>query len=183
MEVIKTERLVLKAIEDQDEKDLLLLVNDPLIKKTYMLPDLLDAKSASIFFKKMKDLCYSDKHIAYGIYFNNKIIGFINSVFIEGKTIEIGYFIDSRLWNNGFATEALGNMIDILYKKGFEEILAAHFEENPASGRVMQKCGMHQIDKTESINYRGVDHRCIYYQINKKERSLMRRKEKTIKKR
>ena len=166
MEVVKTERLVLKAIEDQDEKDLLFLVNDPLIKKTYMLPDLLDEKSASIFFKKIKDLCYSDKHIAYGIYFNNKIIGFINSVFIEGKTIEIGYFIDSRLWNNGFATEALGNMIDFLFKKGFEEILAAHFEENPASGRVMQKCGMKLISETEDITYCDKFHHCIYYQID-----------------
>ena len=167
MKQIITKRLVLKAIEDQDKKDLLVLVTDPLIKKTYMLPDLLDTKSASNFFKKIKDLCYSDKQIAYGIYFNNKIIGFLNSVFIEGKTIEIGYFIDSKLWNNGFATEALSGVIQELFKIGFETILAAHFENNLASGRVMQKCGMHQIDKEEVINYRGEYHRCVYYEINR----------------
>ena len=41
------------------------------------------------------------------------------------------------------------------------------FEENPASCRVMAKSGMHLIEETEVIAYRGKDHRCIYYEINK----------------
>ena len=39
-EQVITDRLVLKAIEEKDKKDLLKIVENPLVKKSYMLPDL-----------------------------------------------------------------------------------------------------------------------------------------------
>ena len=46
--------------------------------------------------------------------------------------------------------------------------LQAFFEENIASKRVMEKCGMIPIGKEEYIEYRGVVHRCVYYSIKQK---------------
>lgn len=55
---------------------------------------------------------------------------------------EVGYWIGKSFWNQGFCTEALKLMLDYcLNKKHFENIWADHFIGNPASGRVMEKCG------------------------------------------
>lgn len=162
---ILTDRLTLASIEDRHKEEAIVLFNDPLIKKTYMIPDFINKEQEDIFFKKIRDITQSDKHYSYGIFLNDKIIGFINDVCIEDKTIEVGYFISSKYWNKGYATEALKAMIDELFKAGFQIIQAAHFDNNLASGRVMKKCGMTLIDKEEVVEYRKEKHRCIYYEI------------------
>ena len=48
---------------------------------------------------------------------------------------------------------------------GIKEIIAGAFDDNIASLRVMQKCGMILMDKTEEIEYCDRVHRCIYYHI------------------
>ena len=50
---------------------------------------------------------------------------------------------------------------------GFHTVQAAHFECNPASGKVMQKAGMKKIEKVEIINYQNIEHRCVFYEITK----------------
>ena len=45
--------------------------------------------------------------------------------------------------------------------------LNSYFENNPASGRVMQKAGMHKIEKTEVIVYRNEEHQCVFYEISR----------------
>ena len=164
---IITERLVLKSLSDEDFIDLILIMKDPLVSKTYMVPTLDTAEKERKLFEKLKEICVSDKLTAYGVYFENKIIGFTNSVVIEDKKIEMGYFIKSSLWNNGFATETLKAVIEELFRIGFETVICSHFEENLASGRVMQKSGMKKTDQTESLEYLGKEHRLIYYEINK----------------
>lgn len=39
-------------------------------------------------------------------------------------------------------TEAVNAVIDELFKCGFDKIGACHCVDNPASGKVMEKCGM-----------------------------------------
>ena len=77
----------------------------------------------------------------------------------------MGYFISSKEWNKGYATEAFKAVIDELFSMGFKTVLAAHFIENPASGKVMEKCGLKRIDKEETIEYREQEHKAIYYAI------------------
>ena len=165
--ILNTKRLSLHAIEDKDQEALIEIITDPLVTKSYMIPDFDSKENAILYFKKLKDITYSDKYIVYGIYLKDKIIGFINSVSIEDKEVEMGYFISSKEWNKGYATEAFEAVIKELFDMGFESVLAAHFEENPASGKVMQKCGLKRIDKEEIIDYRNKERRAIYYQICK----------------
>ena len=53
---LKTERLVLKAMEDCDRESLLRIVEDDRVKKTYMLPDFEDQSRADAFFCRLRDL-------------------------------------------------------------------------------------------------------------------------------
>lgn len=55
---------------------------------------------------------------------------------------QLGYCLSRALWGRGLMTEALNAVIDHLFSVGFERVEAVHAVQNPASGRVMQKCGM-----------------------------------------
>ena len=55
---------------------------------------------------------------------------------------EIGYWIAKPFWRKGLATEAGQGLIDFARQKlGANRIIAGHFEDNPASGRVLEKLG------------------------------------------
>ncbi len=71
-------------------------------------------------------------------------IGGISVVRIHDNTdaAEIGYCIGKNWWGNGIMTEAFSAVIPYLFDVGFNRITAAHAVKNPASGRVMQKCGL-----------------------------------------
>lgn len=88
---------------------------------------------------------------------NNEIIGSITAVKFSEKDLncEIGYCYGSKYWNNGYATEALKRVIDFfLNEVGLYLVEARHISGNPASGRVMQKSGMHQdaVLKSRKMN-------------------------------
>ena len=59
------------------------------------------------------------------------------------QQVELAYEIGQPRWNQGLMTEAVKGVIDFFFNEaGFNRIYAYHASENPASGRVMQKCGM-----------------------------------------
>jgi ribosomal-protein-alanine N-acetyltransferase len=58
------------------------------------------------------------------------------------KEIEFGYCFGKKFWGNGYATESLQAVIDYWFSLGFNRIKGVHHIDNPASGRVMQKCGL-----------------------------------------
>ena len=54
---------------------------------------------------------------------------------------EIGYWIARKYWGHGFATEAGKAVIKMARSLGFRTLGAAHFEDNPASGKVLRNLG------------------------------------------
>lgn len=57
--------------------------------------------------------------------------------------VELAYELGRGWWNQGIMTEAVNAVITFFFSEaGFNRIYAYHADENPASGRVMQKCGM-----------------------------------------
>ena len=161
-ERLTTGRLVLKNLEDHDKDSFLRMATDERIKKTYMLPDFADQAAADAFFFRLKTLCEENAHFIYGIYLEGILIGMLNDCEKQGTMIELGWFISAEQWNRGFATEALGAAIRELFRMGYRRITAGHFEENGASRRVMEKCGMHPLKKETVIVYRGIGRRCLY---------------------
>ena len=61
---------------------------------------------------------------------------------IESDQAEVGYWIARPYWGMGICTEALGLVVDHCFRvKGFSTLWGTYFPSNPASGRVMEKCG------------------------------------------
>lgn len=72
-------------------------------------------------------------------------IGSMDVVELDSESCsgEIGYALGRPFWGRGFASEACQAMIYYLFSAcGFEAITACHDIRNPASGRVMEKCGL-----------------------------------------
>lgn len=61
----------------------------------------------------------------------------------EKEEVEIGYGIDDEYQNQGYATEAIGELITWAHnQKGVKNVLAETEKENIASHKVLQKLGM-----------------------------------------
>ena len=74
-----------------------------------------------------------------------QVIGSISAYQIDEKnhSCEVGYCLGVSYWNRGVTSEALAAVLDYLFEQvRFHRIYAKHDVENPASGRVMEKCGM-----------------------------------------
>lgn len=165
--VRKTERLALRPFRAEDESDVLTLLQNEEIKLTYMLPDFPTKEAAVKLFRRLAELSLDEGHFVRAICLGERVIGFLNDVEIENGEIEVGYVIHPSVKNRGYATEALSAAIVDLFGRGYAAVCAGYFEENPASGRVMEKCGMRKIDKTDEIEYRGKRHHCVYCEIRK----------------
>lgn len=73
------------------------------------------------------------------------VIGDLSVVSADRRSgrAEVGYCLSRAFWGRGVMTEALSAAIAYLFcEAGFLRIEAKHAAANPASGRVMEKCGM-----------------------------------------
>ncbi|MGM9868609.1 MAG: GNAT family N-acetyltransferase [Sodaliphilus sp.] len=54
----------------------------------------------------------------------------------------VGYWVGKPFWNRGICTEALRLMIHhVRTTTSIASLISGHFVDNPASGKVMEKCG------------------------------------------
>ena len=61
----------------------------------------------------------------------------------ENNSAEIGYVINPDFWRKGYATEAVGKVIDFgFHNLNLHRIEARYIVGNEVSRRVMEKCGM-----------------------------------------
>ncbi|MCC8075557.1 MAG: GNAT family N-acetyltransferase [Clostridiales bacterium] len=59
------------------------------------------------------------------------------------NSVEVGYCVGRAWWGQGIMTEAFSAVLDFLFDRvGVNRVTAQHDPENPASGRVMAKCGL-----------------------------------------
>ena len=57
--------------------------------------------------------------------------------------MEVGYSLGRAWWNRGYATEALARLMQMMFTEmGVHRVEALCDTRNPASARVMEKCGM-----------------------------------------
>ena len=72
----------------------------------------------------------------------------ISNLKINDDECEIGYWVAKPYWGKGICTEALRLVIDYCFNvKNFTTLWGDYFPENPASGKVMEKCGFKDTGK------------------------------------
>lgn len=162
---IYTKRLSLRSIQDGDLADLSQILNSEEIAKTYILPTFNSLEEVLSLAKKLMALSNDYTRFVYAICLDNRLIGWVNDVFMDKNTVELGYVIHPDYKNNGYATESLKASINEIFRVGFTVVKAGAFEGNVASQCVMQKSGMAKSDEIEIIEYRGNKYRVLIYEI------------------
>lgn len=68
---------------------------------------------------------------------------------------ELGYWITPDAWGRGYATEAAAAVLRAARAAGIRRVVAGHFLDNPASGRVLRKLGFRATGRVTSVYSRG----------------------------
>lgn len=164
---IQTKRLELKAMGKKDVPELVALLTDEEVGKTYMVPEFESKAQAEALAERLAALSEEPDRYVAGIFLEDLLIGMLNETERTEEALEVGYAIDSRYHGRGYGTEALTGAIEFFLARGFREVVAGAFAENAASLRIMEKSGMQRLEKTDTVTYRGKEHRCIYYSARK----------------
>jgi RimJ/RimL family protein N-acetyltransferase len=137
--VLETERLVLRAPCREDAKALARLINDRRIAiNTARVPYPYSVEDAEQFIAAVNR---QGGEVAFMIILDDALIGGCG-VARSDSGPELGYWVGVPFWGQGFATEAARAVIDYAFGPLGHEVLEAGARvSNPASRRVLEKCG------------------------------------------
>lgn len=142
--IIETERLILRPLNVDDAPAVLEWASDERVSKFMSYTGYDDINIAKQWLESLENE-ESEWNWGFELKETGKLIGSgsigSDSVF-EGYW-GIGYNIRYDCWRKGYTTEAMRAIIDFVNKElGVNKICACHAVDNPASGRVMEKCGL-----------------------------------------
>lgn len=161
--------ITLRSFLPSDKEQMLDILTDKTVGKTYMLPDYTCREDATALFERLMGLSLGKDRFVRCISLGETAIGFLNEVEIKDGQIELGYVIHPQHQGKGYMTTALKLAIAALHATGWYAVICGAFEHNAASLRVMEKAGMKRIDYTDTVEYRGTSYRCIYYEARQEE--------------
>lgn len=79
---------------------------------------------------------------------DDEIIGSCGITHVTQDVWEMGYWLGKAFWGKGYVTEAARSVLDWARReKGCSRFISGHIEDNPASGRVLQKLGFEPVGK------------------------------------
>ena len=138
--VLETERLVLRAPRLEDVKAVAMQANDRRIaENTARIPHPYRLTDADDFIATAN---LGTETVFLITLRNGAVIGACGFTQVDRHPPEIGYWLGVKHWGKGYATEAVRAMIDHIFTDlGDEAIQAAARVTNPASRRVLEKCG------------------------------------------
>jgi RimJ/RimL family protein N-acetyltransferase len=139
--VLETKRLTLRAPCLEDAKAVAALANDRRIaENTARIPHPYKMTDAESFIAGANK---ADGEVVFLITGRDgTILGACGAVPLENQPPEIGYWLGAPHWGKGYATEALHALIDFAFGEFDHAALQAGARvTNPASRRVLEKCG------------------------------------------
>jgi RimJ/RimL family protein N-acetyltransferase len=138
--VLETERLVLRAPRLEDAKAIARLANDRRIaENTTRIPHPYRIADAEAFIGQVNA---GDGELALLITRDGEPIGACGLAQFGGPALDLGYWLGAPYWGNGYATEAARALIDHAFTAlGCQVLQAGARVTNPASRRVLEKCG------------------------------------------
>ena len=141
--VIETRRLVLRAPAPQDVTRIASMANDrEIARMTCRMPHPFGTGDAEEFVIAVAGQNPSKASTFLIEHEDAGPVGVIG-LFEDGDPApEVGYWIARPFWGRGFATEAL-QAATVWASKAWKRraLMAGHFSDNPASGRVLEKAG------------------------------------------
>jgi RimJ/RimL family protein N-acetyltransferase len=137
---LETERLTLRAPRREDAKAIATLANDLRIAENLLrIPHPYGLADAERFIAGANA---TEDETEFVITRGTTVLGACGVGSRDGEQPEIGYWLGVAFWGRGYATEAARALIDHAFADlGYDLLLAGARVSNPASRRVLQKCG------------------------------------------
>ena len=142
--VIETERLILRPLSLDDAEAEFVWLSDPVVNR-YMPYNLYTDVADVVKWLEFAVSCENELHFGFVRREDGLLIGAgsIGPDENEPDAWCFGYNLRRDCWNQGYATEATRAMIDLVHReRGVRVFTACHAIANPASSRVMEKCGL-----------------------------------------
>ena len=144
--MMETERLILRPWRESDAEALFKYASDPDVGPRAGWPP---HKSVEESLQIIKTVFNTPTMWAVELKETGEAIGCVgylpasvSNLQIPDDQCEVGYWIGKLYWGRGICTEALRLVIDYCFNvKHFTVLWGDFFPSNPASGRVMTKCG------------------------------------------
>lgn len=146
MRILETKRLILRPWRESDAATLFKYASDPDVGPLAGWPP---HQSVDESLELIKTVFSGEGMWAVELKETSEAIGCVgylpasaSNLDIDENQCEVGYWIAKPYWDKGICTEAMRAVVDHCFNvKGFEVLWGDYFPENPASGRVMEKCG------------------------------------------
>jgi len=150
---LTTERLMLRFFTATDAGDVARIAGDARIADTTLrIPHPYPEGAAEAWIDTHETLREARVATVFAITERRggALVGAVGLEIAEGgREAELGYWIAPDEWSSGYATEAAAAMLAHAFSDAFsiERVIARYFLRNPASGRVLKKIGMRDVER------------------------------------
>lgn len=145
--VLDTPRLTLRPVTMRDALDIYAYSRDPEVARYVLWEAHRSINDSKGYIRFLLKQYREGQPSSWGIVLKatGRVVGTIGYMAFseENSTVEIGYSLARSLWNQGLMTEAVRAVLALSFDTmRIHRVEAQHDAANPASGRVMLKCGM-----------------------------------------
>ncbi len=149
-QTIETQRLILRAYRMTDAEDMFRnWVTDPEVSRFWgWKPHENIDETKSLLSGWINE--YSNPETYHWVITLKSIsqaIGYIylNEINNDEQSLSLHYLLSRKYWNQGIMTEACRRVIEFAFAFGAQKVYTYHHVDNPASGKVLQKCGLQYL--------------------------------------
>ena len=144
----KSDRFLMRPPRPKDARQIACCVNDKeMARNLARLPHPYAPQDALDWIAYAEQAREAGKEYAFVItHAEAGVIGSVGFNRAVGEAWEIGYWVDRAVQGKGVATEAAKALLDWGTREfGVTQFVAGHFQDNPASGRVLEKLGFVRV--------------------------------------
>ena len=137
---IRTERLFLRPCWPEDWQELFALLDEGVIRNLARAPWPYTEEDARAFIALARQSRLPHFAVTLPTAQGPRLVGTCGLDEHEGE-VELGYWIGPEWQGRGYASEAASAVLRLAAALGHRRLIASHFVDNPASGRVLRKIG------------------------------------------
>jgi RimJ/RimL family protein N-acetyltransferase len=170
---LETKRLWLRWLRASDASAVAAFASlAPVAQMTAAIPHPYPPGEAERFILKARAATAGGQALILGVTLKNKartLIGLVSAEAGAARDVEIGYLIAPSASAKGYATEAALALIDSIFSLTEARTVSASSRViNPASRRVLEKCGfIHIGTASTTLPARGGQHPCDHFKLTR----------------
>jgi len=151
---LQTRRLRLRCPRDDDASQIAALAGDKGVSRmTATIPHPYPESVATAFVAKARESAFLGRDLTLMITIGDDdetVVGLVSAKPASSDCASIAYWIGRPYWGRGIATEAVKALLASIFSRTTTRIVITNVRvTNPASTRVLEKCGFIRIGRSE----------------------------------